>query len=162
MSRDTDDWSFFSLPSTTIHPDHRLTIPAVATILFRRSLPTMQRDATSPVYLDSNSIAVASIPSSARRVAQCVSSRLRSSGSDVASIASSPDAGNSPRNSGDSPPEGTGTGAAGKRGGKEDKKRAAKGGVQRNKWTAEETAALVRGCNEVSARLVRSACRLAR
>ncbi|CAH7688114.1 hypothetical protein BY996DRAFT_8410439 [Phakopsora pachyrhizi] len=102
----------------------------------RFSRPSLKREATSPVYLDVNTAALASMPS--RRVAQCAPTRIRTSDSDVTSVSSQDETTISPRTSLDGPPI-----SITKEKDKDKKKR----GGHRNKWTKEETDALVRGCN---------------
>jgi len=108
---------------------------------------SLKREANSPVYLDPNTISLASSNNNSyfssrdnpncltRRVVQCNSDRIRSSDSDVTSISSQDENINFKQKS-----EGS-----------EDKtvnvKNRKKTSGQRNKWTQEETQALVRGCN---------------
>ncbi|KAG0151633.1 hypothetical protein CROQUDRAFT_86673 [Cronartium quercuum f. sp. fusiforme G11] len=103
------------------------TINTIGQLRKRLSRPSLKREATSPVYLDENTVSIPSIPSAGRRVAPCMPSRLRGGDSDVASISSQDEV--DPREK--------------EKENKEKKRR----GVQRNKWTKEETEALVRGCN---------------
>ncbi|KAA1104138.1 hypothetical protein PGT21_011832 [Puccinia graminis f. sp. tritici] len=108
---------------------------------------SLKREANSPVYLDHNTISLASSNNHSyffgpdnntyltRRVVQCNSDRIRSSDSDVTSISSQDETFNFQRKSKVNNSRVVST------------KNRKKTHGQRNKWTTEETQALVRGCN---------------
>ncbi|PLW08035.1 hypothetical protein PCASD_22596 [Puccinia coronata f. sp. avenae] len=132
---------FQTLTGTDGHP----TNPLSSSIShYTRSL---KREATSPVYLDQSTISLASSNNNSyflshgetsrltRRVVQCNSDRVRSSDSDVTSISSQDENHNFNQK-----PECSDSKTL-------NIKNRKKSHGQRNKWTHEETQALVRGCN---------------
>ncbi|EGG01717.1 uncharacterized protein MELLADRAFT_91966 [Melampsora larici-populina 98AG31] len=127
---------------TTTNPDTNKTFTSstlgtIDHIRKKLSRPSLKREATSPVYLDDHTISIPSIVNnSTRRVAPCMSSRLRGGDSDVASISSQDEF---------EPNQNHQNQKEFKEKAVKEKKR--KGIGQRNKWTKEETEALVRGCN---------------
>ncbi|KAH9821023.1 hypothetical protein DFH28DRAFT_923466 [Melampsora americana] len=128
------------------NPNKTLTSSTLGTInQIRKKLsrPSLKREATSPVYLDDHTISIPSIVNnSTRRVAACMTSRLRGGDSDVASISSQDEFEPIQTHPNQNPNQNQKEFKE-----KEEKERKRKGIGQRNKWTKEETEALVRGCN---------------
>lgn len=114
----------------------------------RSSRSSLKREATSPIYLNDSQISINSDLNN-RRVAICMSSRLRGLDSDVGSISSQDEIESNhhhhqaSQSSSSSYQEQEGCLE------KEKEKKRRIGIGHRNKWTKEETEALVRGCNKV-------------